>query len=200
MLPHMTTAKGEATKARIVEAAVDRLVVGGVANLNVDEVLHATRTSKGQLFHYFPNGKDELCLAATERQADRLVAASLPGRLDTWAAWERWIGATVRRHEQQSRDDACEVAAMAGRALDTDPDVRAVVAGAYERWAGVLVEGLQRMRDDGLLRPDAPVDDLASAVLAALQGGAVMDKATGSHDHLGRALHQVLVLLRGYAA
>ena len=196
----MTTTKGLATRSRIVEAAVDRLVVGGVANLNVEEVLHTTRTSKGQLFHYFPDGKDGLCLAATERQVDRMVAASLPGRLDTWVAWDRWVEAIVRRHEQQSRDDACEVAALAGRALDTDPDLRSVVARAYERWAATLVGDLERMRADGLLRADAPVADLASAVLAALQGGAVVDKATGSHDHLRRALHQALVLLRCYAA
>ena len=196
----MATAKGEATKARIVEATVDRLVVGGVANLSLDDVLHDTRTSKGQLFHYFPDGKDELRLAATERQVDRVVAASLPEHLDTWQAWEDWIGRTVRLHEQQSRDDACEVAALAGRAVDTDPATRDVVAQAYERWAGVLADELERMRATGLLRADTPVDDLASAALAALQGGAVIDKATGSHDHLRHALEQVLVLLRGYAA
>lgn len=195
----MTTAKGEATRARIVEAAVDRLVVGGVANLTLDGVLDATRTSKGQLFHYFPSGKDGLCRAATERQVDRLIAASLPERLDTWQAWERWVDATVRLHERQSRDDACEVAALAGRALDTDPEVRAVVAHAYERWAEALTGQLAAMRAGGLLRADAPAEDLASAVVAALQGGAVVDKATGSHDHLRRSLRQALVLLRAYA-
>ncbi|HEY0119208.1 MAG TPA: TetR/AcrR family transcriptional regulator, partial [Cellulomonas sp.] len=188
----MTTAKGMATRARIVEAAVDRLVVGGVANFNVDEVLHTTRTSKGQLFHYFPNGKDELCAAATERQVDRLLATSRSERLDNWQAWDRWVDATVRRHEQQSRDDACQVAAMAGRVLDTEPGLRSLVAQAYERWAGQIAGDLERMRADGLLRADAPVDDLASTVLAVLQGGAVIDKATGSHDHLRRALHQAV--------
>jgi TetR/AcrR family transcriptional regulator, transcriptional repressor for nem operon len=195
----MTTAKGRATRARILEAAVDMLVAGGAENLNLDEVLRVTRTSKGQLFHYFPGGKDELRGAATQRQLDRLVQASTPARLDTWAAWERWIEAMTRLHEQQAQDDLCEVAALAARAVDGDPGTRALVGQAYEQWAGRLRAELEKMRSDGLLRADVPVGELASAVLAAVQGGAVIDKATGSSRHLAAALRQAYVLLRGFA-
>src|ERR1700753_3150036 len=107
----MTTAKGRATRARILEAAVDMLVAGGAENLNLDEVLRATSTSKGQLFHYFPGGKDDVRSAATQRQLERLVEASTPARLDTWEAWERWIETMVRLHERQGRGDPCEGAA-----------------------------------------------------------------------------------------
>ena len=58
---------------------------------------------------------------------------------------------------------------------------------------------LSAMQDNGLLRADAPIGALASAMLAALQGGAVIDKATGSHRHLANALRQALALMRTYA-
>jgi TetR/AcrR family transcriptional repressor of nem operon len=196
----MTTAKGRATRARILEAAVDMLVAGGAENLNLDEVLRATRTSKGQLFHYFPGGKEEVRRVATQRQLERLIAASTPAALDTWAAWERWIENLVRLHEQQAQDDLCEVAALAARAVDADPVTRADIGRAYEQWMGLLRAGLQKMRSDGLLRADVPVGEVASAVLAAVQGGAVIDKATGSSRHLADALRQVYALLRGFAA
>ena len=51
-----------------------------------------------------------------------------------------------------------------------------------------------------LERPDVPVSEVASAVLAAVQGGAVIDKATGSSRHLAAALRQAYALLRGFAA
>ena len=195
----MTTTKGEATKARILEAAVDLLVAGGGENLNLDEVLRLTRTSKGQLFHYFPGGKEEVLRAATERHIGRLAEATAPAALDSWAAWETWLGQIVRLHEQQSRDDACEVAALAGRALDSDGVVRGFVGQMYEQWTAMLREQLVAMQRNGLLRADAPVAELASTLLAALQGGAVIDKATGSSQHLANSLRQALVLLRAYA-
>jgi AcrR family transcriptional regulator len=195
----MSTTKGEATKARILEAAVDLLVAGGVENLNLDEVLRLTRTSKGQLFHYFPGGKEDVRRAATERHIARLAEASAPAALDSWDAWEQWISQIVRLHEQQSQDDVCEVAALAGRALDSDTVTRGFVGRMYEQWAVLLHDQLVAMQDSGLLRADAPVAELASTMLAAVQGGAVIDKATGSHHHLTYALGQMLVLLRTYA-
>ena len=193
----MPTAKGEATRARILEAATDLLVTGN--DVNLDAVMRLTRTSKGQLFHYFPGGKEQLVRAAAERHLARLTKAEAPAALVAWEDWEAWIEQILRLHEQQARDDACEVAALAGRALDNDRTIRHLVGRMFEQWAGELAEQLAAMRSNGLLRAETPVAELASAMLAALQGGAVIDKATGSHQHLAHALHQALVLLRTYA-
>jgi TetR/AcrR family transcriptional regulator, transcriptional repressor for nem operon len=195
----MKTAKGQATRARILEAAVEMLVAGGAENLSVDDVLRTTRTSKGQLFHYFPGGKEELRRAATVRQLERLITASAPASLVTWEAWEQWIGHLLRLHELQSQQDHCEVAALAARAVDNDPGTRAIVGRAYNQWIELLRVQLEEMRTARLLRADTPVDELASAVVAAVQGGAVIDKATGSNCHLGNALRQTYALLRGFA-
>ncbi|MGW4125297.1 TetR/AcrR family transcriptional regulator [Nocardia sp. NPDC004711] len=195
----MPTRKGEATKARIVEAAADLLVTGN--DVNLDDVMRLTSTSKGQLFHYFPDGKDELRRAAAERHLTRLAEADAPvAPLTTWQAWEAWIEQILHLHSQQTINDACEIAALAGRALDTDTFTRDLVGRMYERWIDELHDQLSAMQHAGLLRPDAPVSAMASAFVAALQGGAIMDKATGSHQHLTNALHQSVALLRAYEA
>jgi AcrR family transcriptional regulator len=194
----MPTRKGEATKARILEAATDLLITGN--DINLDEVMNLTRTSKGQVFHYFPGGKEELRRAAAERHLVRLAQADAPAALATWQDWESWIDQILRLHEQQGSADACEVAALAGRALDTDRTTRNLVGRMYELWVTELEDQLAAMQMSGLLRHDAPITELASTMLAALQGGAVIDKATGSHDHLARSLHQTFALLRTYAA
>ncbi|MFG2698562.1 TetR/AcrR family transcriptional regulator [Kitasatospora sp. NPDC048407] len=193
----MATRKGEATKARILEAATDLLVTGN--DINLDEVMSLTATSKGQLFHYFPDGKEELRRAAAERHLARLAQQEAPAALSTWQDWESWIEQILRLHAQQKNADACEVAALAGRALDTDQTTRHLVGRMYDQWTTQLADQLTTMQAHGLLRDDAPVTDLASTVLAALQGGAVIDKATGSTLHLTRALRQILTLLRSWA-
>jgi len=194
----VSTRKGEATKARILDAAADLLVSGN--DINLDRVMDLTRTSKGQLFYYFPGGKEDLRRAAAERHLARLAQADAPAALATWQDWESWIEQILRLHKQQGQKDACEVAALAGRALDTDGVTRDLVGRMYEQWALELGTQLTAMQASGLLREDAPVSELASTMLAALQGGAIIDKATGSNQHLARSLHQTLVLLRTYAA
>lgn len=151
----MPTPKGEATKARIVEAAADLLITAN--DINLDEVMRLTRTSKGQVFHYFPDGKEELRRAAAQCHLARLTQAEAPAvPLATWQDWESWIEQILRLHEQQGRDDACEVAALAGRALDTDRITRDLVGRMYEQWAAELREQLTAMQASGLLREGTP--------------------------------------------
>ena len=45
------TAKGEATRARIVEAAADLILARGVGSTSLDDIRAGTATSKSQLFH-----------------------------------------------------------------------------------------------------------------------------------------------------
>jgi AcrR family transcriptional regulator len=54
------TPKGQATRARIVEGAAKGLRENGVAFTTLDDIRERTGTSKSQLFHYFPDGKDQL--------------------------------------------------------------------------------------------------------------------------------------------
>ena len=51
------TAKGTATRARIIEGAAAAIRAEGVAATTLDDVCSRTHTSKSQLFHYFPGGQ-----------------------------------------------------------------------------------------------------------------------------------------------
>ena len=68
------TARGTATRARIVEAATDLVRAHGVANTSLDAVLAASNASKSQLYHYFAD-KDDLVLAVIQRQTECVLAA-----------------------------------------------------------------------------------------------------------------------------
>ena len=58
------TARGAATRARIVEAATDLVRAHGVANTSLDAVLEVCHASKSQLYHYFAD-KDDLELGCS---------------------------------------------------------------------------------------------------------------------------------------
>ena len=68
------TAKGAATRQRIIEGAATEIRERGVAVTTLDDVRARTGTSKSQLFRYFPDGKDELLLAVARFEADEVLA------------------------------------------------------------------------------------------------------------------------------
>jgi hypothetical protein len=48
---HQLTAKGEATRARIVAATADRILAAGIGATSLDDVRADTSTSKSQVIH-----------------------------------------------------------------------------------------------------------------------------------------------------
>jgi AcrR family transcriptional regulator len=80
------TAKGRATRARIVAAAAELVRERGAAETSLDEVIQRAAVSKSQLYHYFQD-KADLLRAVIAHQTDRLLAAQEPQlqALDGWA-------------------------------------------------------------------------------------------------------------------
>lgn len=99
------TAKGEATRRRIIEGAAAEIRSRGVAETTLDDIRARTLTSKSQLFHYFPGGKEQLLLAVASHEADQVLADQQPhlGALTSWAAWQRWRDAVVERYRKQGQ-------------------------------------------------------------------------------------------------
>ncbi|MFE0631884.1 TetR/AcrR family transcriptional regulator [Streptomyces sp. NPDC058864] len=195
----MLTKKGAATKARIIEGAAQLVAVKGAAGTCLDDIRAATGTSKSQLFHYFPEGKTQLLLAVAEEYSHRVLEDQRPllDRLDSWDAWEQWRELVLRLHSPG--DGHCPLTALGRQPPQTVPGVRELITDHLERWHAALAKGLTAMRTDGLLREDADVDALATAVLAAVQGGAMMGQITGSTDPLRTALTVALDHLRTWA-
>jgi AcrR family transcriptional regulator len=92
----MVTAKGAATRGRILEAATDELIRSGREDFALDTVIRTTGTSKGQLFHYFPRGREELLEHAAARQVERINSQLVRryGEFDSWDVWQAWVAYT----------------------------------------------------------------------------------------------------------
>jgi AcrR family transcriptional regulator len=194
------TAKGAATRARIVEAAADLVLARGVGGTSLNDIRAGTGTSKSQLFHYFPGGKSDLVRALAELQSERVLDAQRPflDTLDTWAAWDAWRDAVVAYYSSKP-SWGCPIGAMTSELIGTEPMLAAVVAGHMDRWRGYLQAGLTRMLAAGRLRADADPERLALATFASLQGGLLLAQSMQSAKPLEAALDAALSALRGAA-
>jgi AcrR family transcriptional regulator len=195
MAPQIT-ARGEATRVRIVESAAEQVLAGGVGGTSLDDIRADTDTSKSQLFHYFPGGKSELVGAIASFQADRVLTAQEPylSRLATWDDWRKWRDAVVAHYGSQPHW-GCPIGALANELIGTDPERAAEVAAHMERWRGLLEAGVTRLRDAGDLSPDADPRALSLAVFASLQGGLLLTATAESIEPLEAALDGALAML-----
>ncbi|MFJ9759581.1 TetR/AcrR family transcriptional regulator [Streptomyces sp. NPDC101149] len=191
------TAKGKATRQRIVEGAAAVLRERGAALATLDDIMARTGTSKGQLFHYFPAGKDELLVAVAQFEADQVLEDQQPylGCLDSWEAWQQWRDVVVERYEAQG--DECPLGSLFLQIGRSTPGTRAIVIELLRQWQDSLAAGVRALQAAELIPADVDADVRAAALLAAIQGGVSILLSTGRSTHLRAALDQGIADLRG---
>jgi AcrR family transcriptional regulator len=195
------TAKGAATRARIVEAAADMVLARGVGGTRLADVGAGTATSRSQLFHYFPGGKSELVSAIASFQSERVLDAQRPflDRLDTWEAWDGWHDAVIAHYGSQAHW-GCPIGALTAELINHEPARAIELAEHMNRWRSYLEAGLRRMQTAGLIRDDAEPEMLALATFAALHGGLLLTQMMESIQPLEAALDGALATLHAAAA
>ncbi|MDQ0951310.1 AcrR family transcriptional regulator [Streptomyces phaeochromogenes] len=198
-MPDAPTTKGRATRARIVEGAAEVLREQGVAFTTLDDIRSRTGTSKSQLFHYFPDGKDELLLAVAQFEADRVLEDQQPhlGRLDSWESWQQWRDVVVERYERQG--DHCPLGALFLQVGWSRPGAQAIVTELMRQWQQQLARGMRALQTNGLVSPALDVERTAAALLAGIQGGVTIMLSTGDSTHLKAALDTGIEHLRATA-
>jgi TetR/AcrR family transcriptional repressor of nem operon len=195
------TAKGRATRARIVAAAAELMYERGVAGTATEDVLRAAAVSNSQLYHYFAD-KGDLTRAVIAHQVERVVGyneAALAD-LDSFAALEAWRDAMVAIVTQGRGLGGCPIGSLASEIADSDEDARVALVAGFDRWEAEICRGLQAMRDRGVLRAQADPGELALVVLAAHQGGLLLSQARRDPTPLRVALDGAIAYLATFAA
>ena len=182
--PRSWTARGAATRSRIVEAAADLIYAHGVERTSLDEVMAASGVSKSQLYHYFAD-RDALVLEVIARQVERVLDAQQPHleALDSLPALKAWRDAFIRLNKAaQSR--GCPLGSLASELANDSEPARKRLADSFSIWGDRIENGLARMQERGELGASADPHDLALALLGAVEGGLLLAKTT----HSGRPL------------
>jgi len=102
------TRKGQATRERILEAAVELIGRRGVSGVSTEDVRKAAGISGSQLYHYF-DSKQALIRAVITRQAEAPLVPGQPimGALDSFDALRAWADAAVEHQEHNSGRGEC---------------------------------------------------------------------------------------------
>ena len=187
------TAKGRATRRRIVAAAAELVHDRGVGATSLDDVRAATGTSKSQLYHYF-HDKSALVHAVVGAQVDTVVDTQrdLLAVPDSLNSLQRWRDRIVEITADNGPEGGCPLGQLAAELAATDETARGELVDGFTRWRALLEEGLQAMTRRGELLDDADPERLALGLLAAVQGGLLLARTARSVDPLAAALDLAL--------
>jgi len=190
--PRSLTARGAATRARIVDAAADLFYTHGVDRTSLDDVMAVSCVSKSQLYHYFAD-KDALVLEVIARQTKRVLDAQQPhlGALDSLSALKAWGDAIVQLGKA-AQGKGCPLGSLASELANESEPARKRLADGFAIWHERIELGLIQMRERGDLAASADPHKLAFALLSAVEGGLLLAKTTHSTRPLEIALDMAI--------
>ncbi|WP_307062803.1 MULTISPECIES: TetR/AcrR family transcriptional regulator [unclassified Streptomyces] len=181
------------TSERLIESTRDLLWERGYVGTSPRAILERAGAGQGSMYHHF-KGKPDLALAAIRRTADEM-RASAAGVLRGPGTPSARVTAYLRRERDVLR--GCPV----GR-LTMDPDViandelRAPVDETLdwlrEELAGIVEEG----QEQGEFATALDAEEVAATIVATVQGGYVLARASGSPAAFDTGVRGLLALLR----
>lgn len=170
------TAKGRATRDRIVAAAAQLIVTEGLSASNMENVRRAASVSGSQLAHYFAD-KSALIRAVIRRQIGVVLdfhrQPKLRG-LATFDDFERWIDLNMRYLRRIGYFGTPTYHALAAQLAKSDDATRQTLAAGYWHWIDLLQRAIQQMKDDGVVVASADPRRLAMIIVGAHQGGGTL--------------------------
>src|ERR1700748_101278 len=142
------TTKGAPTRQRIIEAASAEIREFGVT-VTLDDIRARARASKSQLFHYFPQGREQLLLAVARYEAGLVLSDQQPqlGNLTSWAAWLAWRDTVLARYHEQGQQ--CPLSALITQLGRVTPGAQAVVSELMRQWQRQIAAGITHMQGAG---------------------------------------------------
>jgi len=195
-----STAKGQKTRERIVQAAAELVAEKGAMAMSLDDVGTRAAASRSQLYHYFENRAD-LIRAVVNATSDAIVGGQDELLLDVadWSGLERWMDALVAMQVQRQARGGCPLGSLAGQLAERDPQARAALAEGLGRWQDSIRRSLEALQAHGELRDDTDPAALAATTMTLIQGGLLLTQVRRDPQQLRAALDTALTLLRTHA-
>lgn len=189
--------KGEQTRERILATAEPMILRQGFAGTSLDDILKATKLTKGAFFHHF-KGKNDLARALVERYARNDYELFARFAAEAEAAADDPLRQTMlflKSFEDFIEGLAepvggCIFAAYTYESLQFDPAIHAFIAHSLRRWTALYEKKFEAVL--ARYKPARPVTarDLADMVIALIEGGFILSRSYNDATIVARQSRQ----------
>lgn len=189
----MTTSSPRARR-QIVAGAADMIGRRGLNATSIRETAKHAKAPLGSTYHYFPEGKQQLAAEAVRYAGERIArllreelrAGPVDGLRAFLSMWREIVVGTGFRA-------GCPVLAVSIEEPPSDefPPALAAAAEVFEEWENLLADALREHGAD-----PGRAAQLATLVVAAVEGTVAMCRAKRSTQPLDRTAEQLEALIR----
>jgi len=183
--------KGLATKARILEAAINLIYERGANGTSVDDILKASGTGKSQFYHYFLN-KDQLLLEVLKAQSQKYPGKNLSefnfasqDGIGTWLA-------TVRKDFLAGQYKyGCPIGNLVSEFGLASVEIKSALNATIANWEAELTKGLKAQKLRGYLKQNAEPSEIAVFIISVIEGALLLSKTSSSPRYIDAAISQI---------
>jgi len=188
------------SRLRIVRVASDLFHKQGVRATSPDEIIEASRTGKGQFYHYFKS-KEGLVHAVLESHLEAIKSGSgrIKYEINSWKDLEKWFHSHIDWQMSFGMTRGCPIGTVANELTEEDELIRQDVSLIIELIKYKVAAFFIREKAKGLLRKDADEERLADFCIATLQGAMLVGKIRRNKRPVEMTFREALEHLKYYA-
>ena len=192
--------KGAETRLRIIRAAADLFHKQGARSTSPDQVIEASRTGKGQFYHYFKS-KEGLIHEVLQTYLMEIKTATAPVNyeINSWRDLQRWFLAQLALQKQYEMTRGCPFGTLGNEVTDNDELVRQDLSLIFEVIKNKLAAFFVSEKAKGRLVKRADAEDLAEFCIASIQGAMMMGKIKRSSQTVETTVQEALAHLKSYS-
>lgn len=180
-----------AKRDEIITVTCELLETQGYHATGLNQIVRESQSPKGSLYHYFPEGKEELALAAIAQSAAAIAAnieRSLAGS-DPVAAVPAFIRTLAGHVAASGFRQGGPITGVALEAASTNERLRLACRDAYRLWQRLIVDSLEGTYGEERARR------LAAVIIAAIEGGIILARVEQSERPLLDVAEELELLL-----
>src|SRR5215831_15125471 len=192
-------AKGAETRLRIIRTAADLFHKQGARATSPDDIIEASRTGKGQFYHYFKS-KEGLIhqVLQTHLEAIKTDGASIDYDVQSWQDLEKWFGSHLALQKKFNMTRGCPFGTIGNEVTDSDELIRQDLSLIFEVIKNKLIIFFTKEKAQNRLIRDANEEKMADFCIAAIQGAMLMGKIKRNSQPVETTIREALIHLKSY--
>ena len=189
----------EHTRLRIIRAAANLFHKQGIHVTSPDDIIEASGTGKGQLYHYFRN-KEALVHEVMQFHLNAIENDTFPVNcnVDSWESLESWFNRHIELLKMFEMTRSCPIGTIGNDVTEKDELIRQDVCLIFEAMKRKLLMFFLREKAAGRLSSDASEEALATFCISTMQGATLLGKIARSSRPAELAVKEAMAHLRRY--
>jgi TetR/AcrR family transcriptional repressor of lmrAB and yxaGH operons len=180
-------------REQILQTTCDLMEKQGYHGTGLNEVVKMSGAPKGSLYHYFPEGKEQIASEAVIQSGKTTagrIQDGLSGQRDAAKAIYEFVLNIAGHVEASGFAAGSPLTAVAMETATQSERINSACRGAY---MSIETAFKEKLLESGFTKPKA--DELGTVITAAIEGGIILSRTYHTGDPLRRVAKHLKVLL-----